>query len=202
MIDQSASGRDQADMSWGEATRAAASLDAERSHPPRTFTELLPVSLTETELADRAKKAAHARRQVAEFESQKKAASDHWKAKVELAENERDALLDVIASGVEDRHVEVIETFEYRTGTVTVTRTDTQEKIRERAMTSGERQPELFDVAGNPRAQAQLELESGPLSHDGDDADELDTGEITDPDGVLGDEGAPAAKVIRRKRTS
>ena len=184
---------------WNEAMQASAQQAHEESHPPRAFTELLPVKLTVAELAERAKKAAAARHRIADFEVQKKAAADTWKAKIELAENERDGLLDAIASGSEEREVEVVETFEFRTGIVTVTRTDTGDVIRERAMSALERQPELPGTA-----MTQTTLDDAPRIHDGDEVDEPTEGDetvIDDPEAVMADaDEAPAARVIRRRK--
>lgn len=183
---------------WDAAMQASEMKAHEEAHPPRRYPEILPVKLTESEIADRGKKAAAARLRVAEIEAKKKEAADHWKAKLELAENERDEFLDVIATGSEDREVECIETFEFRAGLVTVVRADTGEKIRERAMTSSERQPSL---PGTTLTQAQLD--DAPQSHDGDEVDEPSEGDITDPEGVMADAvEEPAARVIRRKRKS
>lgn len=185
------------DDAWAAAAAASNHAENERKHPPRRFSEMLPVRLTETEIAERARRASVARRQIAEYESQKQAATSHWKAKIELAENERDSLLDTIDSGVEERAVECIETFEWRTGTVVITRADTTEKIRERAMTAQERQPSLPAVntaqTTLPPAKRQgddvrtvtsiagkvigttrpvptaIVSESSPVLHDGDD---------------------------------
>lgn len=168
---------------WDAA--AAASAEAEQSelekrHPPRRFSEMLPVRLTEAEIAERARRASVARRKIAEFEAQKDIAAKHWKTKIDAAEQERDELLDTIDSGVEERAVECVETFEWRTGTVVVSRADTKERIRERAMTYLERQPSLPKVDttnGGAKAKETAapppplagDLPSGPLAHDGDE---------------------------------
>jgi hypothetical protein len=116
-----------AQTTWGDVAAESAKTELEASRPPRNFRQLHPVALTEGELAAHAKKAAAARAKVSEYEAHKKAAADHWKAKIELAENERDGLLDAIADGTEERMVEVVETFNFRLNTVTVTRVDTNE---------------------------------------------------------------------------
>lgn len=156
---------------WRAAAEASAQAEAEQAHPPRRFNELLPVKLTDAELTEKAKRAAIARRRVAEYEAQHKAASDGWKHKIKTAEVERDELLDTIDRGVEERPVECIETFDWRLGSVFVHRADTGEKLRERAMTAAERQPSL----------PHTDPSEPPASHDGDE-----------PEGSSGtDEAAP-----------
>lgn len=176
---------------WRAAAEASAHAENERQHPPRRFSEMLPVRLTEAEIGERARRAALARRRVAEYESQQKAAADHWKLKIKTAEAERDELLDAIDSGVEDRAVECVEIFEWRTGLVRVTRADTGETIRERAMTAAERQPNLPHTAP-PSAP---HVDDTPRAHDGDepapDAEALAAADdvegalvVTDDDGI------------------
>lgn len=178
--------------------------------PPRRFPEILPVRLAETEIAERARRAAMARNKVAEYEAQKSAAMSSWKAKIELAENERDELLDMISSGVEDRAVECVETFEYRTGVVRVHRVDTGTLVRERAMTSSERQPDLFDNSGTPPAddddeyEGDGETETAEVEAAGAEEEDSES-EITDPQTVLDAEPASTetpAKAVRRRKKS
>jgi hypothetical protein len=197
----------QGNSSWTDAAAASAEAEHEAKHPPRQFTELLPVKLTERELADRARKAAAARRRVAEYEAQKAVAAAHWKAKIELAENERDELLDIIDSGVEEREVECVEEFVWRTGTVIVTRTDLNERVRERAMTQLERNPKLPGIDDG----SQLSLDDA-ADEDADlrelDEDDLEPEEdgtaIDAPQALLdeaqADEPEKPARVIRRKK--
>lgn len=192
---------------WPDVAAASAEAQAEASHPPRRFPELLPVKLTEGELTERAKKAAVARRKIAEYEAQKSAAASHWKAKIEVTENERDELLDVIDSGVEDREVECIEEFIYRTGIVRVTRADTGVIIRERAMTTQERQPDLFNNGATPPADDEdgESAVAADADADSDDAEDGDGSAITDPQTVLDAEPASSetpAKVVRRRKKS
>lgn len=191
-----------AKQDWNEAAAASALAQAEAAHPPSRYTELLPVKLTEKELADRAKKAASYRAQITDFETAKKAAADHWKAKIELAENERDNLLDAIADGVEDREVEVVESFDFRRGEVTVIRADTGEKIKERAMTSAERQPSLpgTDEAVSPRVVDAEE----PSDDDGTaiTAPQETLDGASDADGADTASNANGTKVVRRRKRS
>lgn len=185
---------------WPDVVEASAEAQVEAAHPPRRFPELLPVKLSDAEIGDRAKKAAVARRKIAEYEAQKSAAASHWKAKIELAENERDELLDVIDSGVEDRAVECVESYEYRTGTVRVHRVDNGTLIRERAMTSQERQPDLFSTDAVPAT----EDEDGPVEIP--DAGPDSESDVTDPQAVLdaepSSEEKAAPKLVRRRKKS
>ncbi len=155
---------------WNAAIAASEQSEAERrTPPPRRFPEMLPVRLSEGEIAERARRASVARQRIAEYEAQKDAATKHWKTKIDGAEMERDELLDTIASGVEERAVECIETFEWRTGTVIVTRGDTGEKVRERAMTALERQPSLPRVDTKPSTPVEAPApEETTLANDED----------------------------------
>lgn len=188
---------------WGDAADASAEADLDAAFPPRNFRALHLVDLTEKEVADRAKKAASARAQVAEYEAAKKDANDHWKAKIELAENERDGLLDAIALGTEMRMVEVIEHRMFRLGVVRVVRADTGEQVSERAMTAAERQPSLPGVAteDDETGDEQPEERSAPSLPFDDDGEPS----IEDPQAVLDgalQEEATKKKTRRAKRVA
>jgi len=210
---------------WRNAAASSEQADRERANPPRRFSGMLPVRLTEAEIGERARHAAVARRRVAEFEAELKAAQDQWRLRIKTAKAERDSLLDIIESGAEDRAVECVESFDWRLGVVRVTRVDTGATLSERAMTSLERQLTL------PGVPAACDLESTPAVHDGDEPegrfvtpeeeesvldemsmsaaapsdaylDELDAmlgAEITMPDVVLGAEPPPNSPKAKRR---
>ncbi len=188
---------------WNAAMAASAQAEAEQRHPPRHFPEVLPVRLTEAEIAERGRRAAVAMERVEQLEAAKAAAMSDWKWKIDGAEKERDELLRTIARGTEERAVECIETFEWRTGTVTVVRVDTGAKVRERAMSAAERQPSLprVDTTQTPLAETKApeapapeapapeettlaneadgDFETPPFPHEVDD-EELDDGIVDD----------------------
>lgn len=182
--------------------------------PPRRFKEMLPVTLTDEELATIAKRAAAARSQVSEHEAGKKAAMEEWKEAISEAENERDSLLDAIAKGTEQRMVECVESKEFRTGVITVFRVDTGEKVRERAMSWSERQ---MTIAGTDAAPCSREPIDADASEDEDDraeelaavtpADESETDDgagehaIDDPQAVLDAEPGVEQPTTKKKRT-
>ena len=190
------------ETTWNEVAAASAAAEQESAHPPRSFKQLLPVPLTEKEIAERAKRAAAFRAMVAEYEASKKSAADHWKAKIELAENERDGLLDAIAMGTEERPVECLESREYRLGVVRVVRVDTGEVISDRAMSFAERQGTLPGVEEDEDAVAADEDGEHEVSVSPSDKDDFfcdeDAPAIDDPQAVL--DGEPQA-VAAKKRT-
>lgn len=203
---------------WQEAAAESAQKEAEEARPPRAFKELLPVRLTERELAERAKRASAARKKIAAYEEKKKEANDSWKEKISAEETVRDELLDAIDLGTEERLVEVVERFEFRTGTVTITRTDTGEQVAVRAMSAAERQPNLpgtdapasspADEGAGDDGEEEGDEEDGPEDLEtrldralAEDGDEDDDDAITDPQAVL-DGATEEEAAVKAKRRS
>jgi hypothetical protein len=196
---------------WSEAIAASAQAEIaakQDASPPRVLTESLSVKLTDAELVVRAKKAAELKKHIADLEAKKSAAAANWKAQIEIAESERDELLDVVSDGTEFRNVECIEEFLFPNNTVRVTRTDTKEVIRERAMTASERQPSLPLDVKPAKTKAPVAEDTSELS-DEERAEmeaanifEEDENEasITDPASVLGDEAEPPKTSVRRRK--
>jgi hypothetical protein len=176
---------------WHGAAQASADAELEAmaaARPPQMVTEVLPVALTEHEVADWARKAAAARTKVAELEDEKSRLMADLKAQITSAENDRDDALDIVESGTEDREVACREDFEFSTNTVTMTRLDTGETVRTRAMTYAERSPELpFDTL--------------PRTFDATPSEPEDT-DIEDPGALLGSDLPEVVGPRRRKKTA
>jgi len=175
---------------WHGAAQASADAELEAmaaARPPQMVTEVLPVALDDHELVGWVQKAVAARGRLAALEDEKATLMAELKAKITAAENDRDDALDVCESKTEDREVECREDFEFRTGTVTLTRLDTGEVVRTRPMTAAERSPELpFDTL--PRT-----FDAAPPP-----ADDTD---INDPSAMLGDE-LPSVVTRRRRKAA
>lgn len=192
---------------WSDAAAASAEVEADRKAKPvplRTFVEALACKLTEHELVAKGDELLAALAEVDELKDEKKASAAEFAAQIKAAEKKARDLRTVITTKTEKRDVEVAEERLYATNTVRVVRPDTGEIVRERAMTSSERQGEL--PLSTPPARA--EGVEPPDFEDGDDAyeddDELgaieegDTSDVddedtsvTDPQGVLDAEKKP-----------
>lgn len=176
------------DSGWQDA--ASASLDAStNAHKPRRFQEWLWVDLTEQELAETARAIGDATKQVRDAEAKKAEVVDHWKGKIAGLESKKDELCTKAETGKEERETWCVETWDYRTGVITAVREDTGEIIRQRAMTSAERQGDLF---ASPENDAHRGYYTIPPSEN----------DISDPQGVLGDEddGGDVAPKKRGRR--
>jgi hypothetical protein len=154
-----------------------------------TTTMLLPVKLTEHELAQVGRQIGEAQREADDIEAKAKAASDQFKDKLRGIEARVRELASVAYFGQEDRAVEVVEEHDYRTGVVRTIRSDTREVVSERAMFSHERQAKLA-----------LDDESTPRLHDGDEPEPAApaSGDVTDPVAVLGSDAEATGRVKRR----
>lgn len=106
----------------------------------RTFSEQLPCSLSEAELANIARKIGQKRREVEEYKAKKRQVTDHYTDLIAGSEAQADQLAEAADKGVEMRAVVCAEAFLWPTGTVEVRRSDTQEVVRTRPMTAEERQ--------------------------------------------------------------
>lgn len=158
---------------------------------PRSTVMVLPVKLTEHEMAAIGRKIGEAQREADEIEAKAKAASDQWNDKLRGVEARMRELAAIAYAGQEDREVECAEEHDYRLGVVRTRRSDTGEVVSERAMFSHERQGSL------PLADE----ESTPRVHDGDEPEPPASGDVTDPQVVLDAEPKAQAegRVVRRR---
>jgi hypothetical protein len=183
---------------WAGVAAASAEQETKRkqaSKPPRSFHEKLPCVLTNEELAERGAKIAEAYAEQDTLDAERKNVNDGYKAKIELVEGRIRELAGVLRTKQELREVELIEEFIFATNTVRVTRADTKEVVRERAMTKNERQEELplekKNGADKPKETKAESKDAAPAPN---------PTEITDPAGELGPEATAPAKGKRSRR--
>lgn len=157
---------------------------------PRNFREPMPCKLSADELVERGAKLAEAFEEKERLDSERKNVNDGFKAKIELVEGHIREISSVLRSKTESREVEMIEEFVYRTHSVRVKRADTEEVVRERAMTRDERQEKLPLENGKKEAP---KAEAAPAA---------DGAEITDPQKVLDSDPKTAAPKAKRGRKS
>lgn len=103
----------------------------------------LPCKLTESELKDFGRRLAVKCEDINAEESRQKDHKSEMKARLDGMESERAQLAIVVRRQEEQRDVECDETFDYEAGKVFITRNDTGEEIRNRPMTTEERQQPL-----------------------------------------------------------
>lgn len=124
------------------------------------FQRQLRCKLTEREMSERSKRAAHLVSELDEKEAARKAANDLAKAQM----GELDAELHRISAEVRDestqRDVRCERVFFFRTGNVVERRMDTGETISERAMSDWERQQELPLDDGDDPDEPEPEAET------------------------------------------
>lgn len=104
---------------------------------------ILPVQLTEDEIASRGEKLAALFQLLEQLKSDRSDEMQEWKKRIDDKQAEAHQLAIVITGGWEDRPVSTCTTFDYKRLTVTTTRTDTGEILNSRPMTEEERQREL-----------------------------------------------------------
>lgn len=112
----------------------------------KTWNESLRCALTPLELAERADLAARKVQERDAIEAVRVAASKAAKAQIAELDEEIRALSTQVREKSEYRPVEVREIEHFENNSIGIYRTDTGELIRERAMTSEERQRSLFSV--------------------------------------------------------
>lgn len=119
---------------------------ARKPHPEtdRRITTLdLPVKLTRDEKASRGNGLASKYKQRAVLKAQRKLAMDTLGNQIKVLDDDIVKDVDVIDSGMEVRPVKCWEDHNYATGTVVITRSDTDEFVRDRPMNADERQTSL-----------------------------------------------------------
>lgn len=121
-----------------------------------TYTELLECELTEEDRDEKRKELESTDREIIRLEEEKKAEAKIKNNLINPLKAKREAILQALDSGTEKRHVEVYERIDERLGKVEVRRVDSDELVKERAMTSQERdevaeerQGDLFASGGS-----------------------------------------------------
>lgn len=182
---------------WAQAAAASAETTTTQktsAKPPRCFSEKITCKLSDTDIVRISDEIVQADEEASELEDERKSVNDGFKARISLAEQRRADLIAKVRSKTELREVEVIEEFLFSTNTVRVSRADTKEVLRERAMTSNERQEEL-PLSDPAPVDRTADTEPPPPAEDGTD--------ITDPQAALDGsdpDAKPAKKTTKRKR--
>lgn len=116
--------------------------------PPEVtkVTEELSTKLNDVEWNNRANELADAIRDTNEQKERKKSIMAELNADVKAAEAKQTKLASIVANRREQRDVTVEVTKDFETGFVTRKRTDTNEEIGRREMTTLERQGSLIDA--------------------------------------------------------
>lgn len=115
--------------------------------PPKVTKEKMELSceLNDVEWQNRARELAEAHKNTESEKQRKKDVMAEIGADVKLAETRESKLANVVATRREQREVVVETIADYEAGIVTTRRTDTDEEISRREMTTNERQGGLFD---------------------------------------------------------
>jgi len=108
-------------------------------------TEELTVELTQAEWESRVEDFAQAQQTTERTKDRKKSVTAELNSELKIAELREDRLAGIVTSKREQRQVTVEVTHDYVAGKVVKKRTDTDEVISTRDMTTSERQSGLFD---------------------------------------------------------
>jgi hypothetical protein len=128
--------------------------------------EELSCELNELEWTAKARELADAHREVAQQEQRKKDVVKELGHDVSMAKTRESKLADIVATRREQRDVTVEVKYDYELGTVTKTRTDTDEVITTREMTDNERQAQLDLVDANDVIEGRHQADGSPFDDD------------------------------------
>lgn len=107
--------------------------------------EELSCELNPLEWSSRAKELAEAHSATEAMKNRKKSIMAELNADLKIAEGKETKLSNIVSTNREQRDVTVEVTYDYELGLVKKRRTDTNEEISSREMTTNERQAGLFD---------------------------------------------------------
>lgn len=155
------------------AAKSQAELEAaaEKRFPPKKGKQKLPVKLNEAEMRALGMKASELKDQLEKQKLAKKADNESWKAKIVGSQRELDDALIALGMGAEERNVEVVTEWIFRTNSVRTRRLDTGEVVSEREMTPEERQASLFPHDEAPKTENGKK--KGKKAKDGADAKDV-----------------------------
>ena len=134
--------------------------------------EELSCELNEVEWTAKARELADAHREVAQQEQRKKDVVKELGHDVSMAKTKESKLADIVATRREQRDVTVEVKYDYELGTVTKTRTDTDEVISTREMTDSERQLELDMHDANEVIESRHKPDGSPFDDDETETEE------------------------------
>lgn len=121
----------------------------------------LSCELNDVEWQNRARELADAHKKTESQKQRKKDVMADLNADLKMAETQETKLANIVATKREQREVIVEVVYDYVAGFVTNTRTDTNEVISRREMTTNERQSALFDHEGEQN-EAQDNTDQAP----------------------------------------
>ena len=107
-------------------------------------TEYLKCVLTEDEIKQIGADLAHKYSQIQDLEAQKKSVNSDFKARIDGLTASASICANTIQNGYEFRIIECDIEYDYASGVIRTIRTDTGEIVKEKKMTSKERQDEMF----------------------------------------------------------
>lgn len=159
-----------------EKLHKEAIAEATKGIPPKIVkvSEELSCELNEVEWTAKARDLADAHREVAQQEQRKKDVTKELGHDVSMAKTKESKLADIVATRREQRDVTVEVKYDYELGTVTKTRTDTEEVISTREMTDSERQLELDMQDANAVIESRHKPDGSPFDDDEEEIDESD----------------------------
>lgn len=142
------------------------------------ISEELSCELNDLQWQNASRDLADAHKEVGVQEQRKKDINKELTHDVDLAKAKRNKLADMVSTKRELREVTVEVKYDYELGTVTKTRTDTDEVISSREMTDQERQAELDFKDANEVIEEGRAAERA--ADEADDIDESDLDEDED----------------------
>ena len=125
--------------------------------------EYLKHILTEVELKAQAEKMAQCLSQISRYEADLKSIKKQIESDIAREQAELASAVEKYRSGFEMRNIECLVSNKFETNTVTVTRLDTGEIIRERALTGEERQLMLDLQKKEEGTEDGTQVESSPV---------------------------------------
>lgn len=132
----------------------------------------LSCDLNDVEWQNRARELAEAHKAVEEQNQRKKDVMAELNADIKLAATKESKLANIVATRREQREVVVETVHDYESGIITTRRTDTDEVIGRREMTTNERQQGLSDH--------EAEEEETYEASDPENIEETDSGEFAE----------------------
>lgn len=159
-----------------------------KAEPRSTKWEKLQVELSNEDRLARASQLSDLLRKKDSLDEQKKIAADGFKSEIAKVEAEITNVSNAIATGKEERELEVWEDFQFETNTVNIRRCDTDAVVKTRAVTLAERQrllPGLEEPKAKKNGNGAKEPETKPETPEAK-ADERPTAESL-PDADSGD---------------
>lgn len=133
-----------------KTTNDETSSDKPITESGMTLTRVLPVKLTDSEVAMKARYREEVEAKKVEIESEKKKAVDEFNDRLAELDEEIDALREIVKTGIDRRPVACIGERDHEHGRIVFIRPDTREVVDWRPMSSTEKQLAVGDVTRLP----------------------------------------------------